>query len=320
MKPSTLNGFVVAIAASFLAANAVAEPAHAADEEAARLFEDGRQLMADGNYPFACAKLAASLRLDPGIGTMLYLADCFDRNGQTASAWEQFRAAAAAAARVSDGREKVARARAAGLEPKLSTLTILFPGRTRGPAVVLARDDLPVDPVTIGQKVPLDPGRHFITASTPRKKAWSGVVDLPAGGASAVIVVPDLEDLRDAAEGESASTRRERSGEVQRGAGLAVFGAGILAVGLGTYLGLSAKAAWDNAAIRCPNTCDALGFEERTGAQNLGRWATGTVIGGALGVAAGAVLFLTAPRMARRLAWIPAAMGAGYAPPPFGAP
>lgn len=320
MNPSTFHGFVVAIAASLIATNAVAEPAHAAEDEAARLFEDGRQLMADGNFAFACAKLAASLRLDPGIGTMLYLADCFDRNGQTASAWEQFRAAAAAAARVSDGREKVARARAAGLEPKLSTLTILFAARPSGPAVVLARDDLPVDPVTVGQKVPLDPGRHFITASATRKKPWSGVVDLAAGGASAVIVVPDLEDLRAAAESEPASTLGERSGDVQRGVGLAVFGAGILTVGLGTYLGLSAKAAWDDAATRCPSTCDAIGFEERTGAQNLGRWATGTMIGGALGMAAGAVLFLTAPRMARRLAWFTAAMGAGYAQPPFGAP
>lgn len=325
MTRSTLTGSVVAMAAIFVATAAAAEPARPAEEAAERLFEDGRQLMADGNYAFACAKLAASLRLDPGIGTMLYLADCLDRNGQTASAWEQFRAAATAAARVSDGRETVARARAAGLEPKLSTLTILFAARSPGAAVVLARDDIPVDPATIGQKVPVDPGRHTVTATAPQKKQWTGAVHVPVGGAAAVISVPDLEDARAAADalppiGAASAPGDSSGGGLQRGVGLAVFGAGVLAVGVGSYLGLSAKAAWDSAAPRCPNACDAIGFEERASAQDLGRWATRTVIGGALGMTAGAVLFFAAPRVAKRFSWLSAIVpGAGSLASLFGA-
>src|SRR4051812_16548065 len=65
--------------------------------EAEALFDQGRRLLAAGNYAAACPKLEASNRLDPGIGTMLNLGDCYEKNGQTASGWAAFREAAAAA-------------------------------------------------------------------------------------------------------------------------------------------------------------------------------------------------------------------------------
>jgi hypothetical protein len=75
------------------------------------LFEQGKALVERGNFPDACPKFAESLRLDPGLGTMLWLADCLENNGQTASAWAQFKEAAAAAALSRDPREKIARER-----------------------------------------------------------------------------------------------------------------------------------------------------------------------------------------------------------------
>src|SRR5258706_16461934 len=77
------------------------------------LFDQGKALVDRGKFAEACPKFQESLRLDKGIGTMLWLADCFDNNGQTASAWVQFKDAAAAAALAKDDREKVARDRAA---------------------------------------------------------------------------------------------------------------------------------------------------------------------------------------------------------------
>src|SRR6266850_8060072 len=106
------------------------------------LFGDGRKLMAQGNFRDACPKFAASLKLDPAVGAMLNLADCYEKNQQTASAWAQFREVSSAArAAGSKEREDLARQRAAALEPKLSRLTIIVGTQT----VRVTRDGAPVD-------------------------------------------------------------------------------------------------------------------------------------------------------------------------------
>src|SRR5690348_15501816 len=64
------------------------------------LFSEGRRLMASGDYAAACEKFAASQKHDPGLGTSLNLADCYEKSGRTASAWAEFRDAASAAHRV----------------------------------------------------------------------------------------------------------------------------------------------------------------------------------------------------------------------------
>src|SRR4051794_40657418 len=41
------------------------------------LFDEGKLLAKAGKYSEACPKFAESLRLDTGIGIMLFLADCY---------------------------------------------------------------------------------------------------------------------------------------------------------------------------------------------------------------------------------------------------
>src|SRR6185312_13224264 len=106
----------------------------AEDEAAARaLFFEARRLVAAGNYAAACPKFEDSYRLDPGIGTSFNLADCYEHSGRTASAWARFLDVAAATKAAGQlDRERVARARAAALEPKLARMTLKVEAKVPG--------------------------------------------------------------------------------------------------------------------------------------------------------------------------------------------
>src|SRR5258706_14757255 len=112
------------------------------------LFGDGRRLMSQGKYGQACPKFEASLKLDPAVGAMLNLADCYEKNQQTASAWAQFREAGSAARGAgSKDREDLPRSRAAALEPKLSRRTI----KAANKAAQVKRDGSPVEAAALGR-------------------------------------------------------------------------------------------------------------------------------------------------------------------------
>src|SRR4051794_24378958 len=92
---------------------------------AGALFDEGKKLFLEKKVADACPRFESSLRLDPGIGVRLYLADCYESSGRFASAWAMFREAAASARTAGQGdRETLARGRAAILEPKLFRLTV----------------------------------------------------------------------------------------------------------------------------------------------------------------------------------------------------
>jgi serine/threonine-protein kinase len=73
--------------------------AHAQNDKAAAeaLFDQGVRLMKQNSFNDACPKLEESERIDPAVGTLLYLGECYERVGKTASAWATFREAASLA-------------------------------------------------------------------------------------------------------------------------------------------------------------------------------------------------------------------------------
>ncbi len=290
-----------------LLATSVGRDARAQGDKATAeaLFAEGRKLMAAGNYAAACPKFAASQKLDPGVGTMLNLADCYEKTGMTASAWATFREAASAARGAgSREREQVARERADALEKSLARVNITIDAKDARDMQV-KRDGIALEPAALGTPVPVDPGKHVIEVSAPGKKKWTQTVDVrPA--AQIAVRVPEL-----AADGQvgtadtvtlGTTATSEQRGGVQRGVAIGLGGLGVAGLVVGSVFGLKASSKWSDAKQHCaavPENCNADGIALQQDATSAARISTiGFVVGG-VGLAAGAVLWLTAPSSSR---------------------
>jgi hypothetical protein len=183
----------------FLAAALALIPAAASAQTdpsavAVALFQQGRDLVKQGHYAEACPKLAESQRLEPKLGTLLNLAVCNEKLGKIATAWAEYASAAAMARHEGPReaeREAFARDQAAALEKRLAHLTLQASGPTAG--VRLAVDEQPLADAVLGTPIPIDPGKHRISASAAGKKPWSVQIDVPGEKADFVVSVPALE-------------------------------------------------------------------------------------------------------------------------------
>ena len=286
--------------------------------EAQALFDDGRKLMAQKKFAEACPKLEESQRIDPGIGTLLNLAECQAHTGRTASAWANFLEAAYQAKNLGQAkRENAARAHAAALEPKLSRLTILAVVPP-GVKLVIKRDGEVVSPSLVGTAVPVDPGEHTVSASAPGRQPWATKVRVEPGWAPGLHLGAAARGGRaraPAAGGEAPSpaaaaasspaasptprSRRppplrstSRPGKGPRAAGvvLTILGAGGLGTGI-AFAALAKQKLDDSNAQGCNATsmgtvCPGTSFDTRTTAHTDGNIATGAFVAG--GVLAGA--------------------------------
>src|SRR5664280_550056 len=279
--------------------------------------------MQSGDYQQACVKLEASRKLDEGIGTMLYLADCYEKVGRTASAWALFKEAASiAGAQNQDSRQKLATQRARALEPGLVKLTIDVVQKNESLLGFEVRNDgVTVPPAQYGAPVPVDPGEHRIEASAPGKRSFNEVVTVQKD--SGHISVPLLTDLTPpAGPAQSATPMSEASsssantvlspasgntsphdslpsnGSTQRVVSYVLGSVGLVGIGVGSYFGLAAMHRNTQSKTDCPsdpNVCSQGGVDIRNEALRDARVSTvGFIAGGAL-LAAGTVLFFTAP-------------------------
>ncbi len=307
-RPKLATALLVALA---LFAPKIARAQTAEDKAAAEsAFEEGKRLMAAHAYAEACPKFAESLRRDPGLGTMLGLADCFEKNGQTASAWAEFREAAGATARKGDRREALARENAARLEPLLSKVVVRIAAEADVRGLTVKRDGVEIERAAWGEQVPVDPGVHAIAASAPGRKDWQTTVNVSAHASVQTVTIPRLDEAPPAAEvlppSPAASTPADTQpttqgdGRTQRIAAVAVVGAGVVGVVLGTVFGLHAKSKLDesNANSHCDpsNACDGPGIGLRSDAKSAATVSTIAFAIGGAAIAGGAVLWFTAPR------------------------
>lgn len=132
------------------------------------LFRQGREAMKRGDHAAACAKFTESQRLDPAPGTLLNLAECQERLGKVATAWQALQEAVE---RLPPGDERVplARTRAAALLARAPHLVITL-ARDAPAGTRVLRDGIELGPASLGVALPTDPGRHEIEVQAPGRR------------------------------------------------------------------------------------------------------------------------------------------------------
>jgi hypothetical protein len=297
----------IVLCASFVL---TAAPALAQNKAAAEAtFREGKKLMEEGKTAEACAKFAASDRLDPAIGTLANLARCHELIGQTASAWSEYNEAADRAAAAGDDRAAALRDLARKLEGKLSRLQIQIKGKHPDSLkVLLEGEDVTV---LLGTAVPVDPGEYTIGARAEGYAPWEQTVRVEGEGSTITVDIPPLQasaPTTEPAPGPSGNDRpdvvapvavADDPGQGRRRIGYGLLAAGAVSTSIGLYFGLKAGSRNDEYQELCPGgmcpSMDSEGFalhDDATSAANLSNVFVGVGLAAAAG---GLVLWLTAP-------------------------
>jgi hypothetical protein len=292
--------FVLAALCSAFTGTARAADAGSNKAAAEALFAEGRSLMAAGRCAEAIPKFQASQRLDPGAGTLLNLAECYEQTGKTASAWAEYREVVSMARTSgSSEREELAQQKAGALEGKLSRLAISVVQGGQVDGLKVTRDGDSIDPAEFGVPIPVDPGPHVIQASAPGKQTWSKRIEVGAAASTLSVEVPKLVDGAGAVSEPAPVPAAEpkKSGSGQRTLALVVGGVGVVGVALGAVFGLQASSSWDDAKSSCeafPYECGEAGVEKKEDASSQATISTIGFVAGGVCLAGAAVLWFTA--------------------------
>jgi len=286
---------------------AAAEVTAAQRATAEALFQQAVELMEQKKFSEACEQFAASQQLDPALGTTLYLADCYEQTGKTASAWALFQEAADVARRAQQSdREQIANERAASLKLRLSKLEVRVPAARRVQGLELRINETQVPTASWNTAMPVDPGKTHVEARAPGKKPWSVEINVAAGPSSQVVEMAQLADGPQDMSGDSASVLGEKlaphdPGATQRTIGYVVGAVGVVGLAVGGYFGYRAMDLNKQSKAQCraddPNACTNEGATLRSDAQSAATVSTISSIGGGVLVGTGLTLVLTAPSM-----------------------
>lgn len=303
--------------ASLLAAAPAAAQSDAATATA--LFNSARADMKAGDYARACAKLSESYRLVAAPGTLLNLADCEEKSGRLATAWQRF---VETAQRMPSGDEriKLARERAAALEARVPRVSVrLAPGSPSGARVTLAGKEL--GGVMLGMAMPLDPGTYDVEVNAPAHLPRKYSVEAAEGKTVELVVgVGEPEPAPPPATPSPAATppgppvspppprsaSNARVGDSGAGAPTAAWvalGVGAVGAGVGVVSSVMANEKREQADAECPaKRCSPAGEAAVADGRRLATigWVGYGV--GLAGLGVGALLLLTGKEEPARMA------------------
>lgn len=182
------------------------------------------------------------------------------------------------------------------LEPLLPKLALRLAPENRGQGFEIRRDGVVLKPGAWDADIPVDPGEHVIEASAPGKKTWRSTVRIDRAATTTTVAIPVLE-------ADASASSAPGGGSfwgAQRVAGAAVAGAGAAGLVVGSILGGLAlsKASSLKSGGHCNadlTVCDAVGVPQWQDGQMLAHGSTAAFVVGGVALAAGVVVFATAP-------------------------
>lgn len=274
---------------------------------AQQLFDSALADAEAGNFAAACPKFLASQEADPKTSTLLNLGACYERNGQTASAWGAFREAETLARKAARADwESSARSHAEALEPKLVRLTVDVPAASRVAGLTVTRDGAKIGAGEWGVAIPVDPGEHVVAASAAGREPWEARAAVRESSAS--VTVPLLAPVPEAVAAPAAPLgppARDAAAPPPpswwtplRTGGVVAIGVGAATLLTGVVLGAVANGDYDDARAQCADGargCPASAVSDADSAYGLASGATIAFVAGAVVAAGGAAIVLFAP-------------------------
>lgn len=287
------------LAVALGAAPAVAQAQGPTNQQLAQaLFDEARELM-DTNEPDkiakACPLLERSQRLEPGGGTLLNLAICYEGEHRLATAYATFNEALSQARKAGrHDREDIALSHLDTIGPKLPKLRVSL--QENLDTVVVQIDETMMGPAVLGVLTPLDPGPHHVRVSAQNRTPWEWSGALAEGQKLELeATLPPLAPIDPcAAAPEKCALHKTAPHEEKRWSPVSWVALGVGGVSLATslvtgILALGAKSTFENECIPSRNYCT----DPAQGASDLDRfkalaWTSTITLG--IGVVAGVVM------------------------------
>jgi tetratricopeptide (TPR) repeat protein len=287
---------------------AVAAPAAADNAKADALFKKGKKLLAEGKYADACQAFEASQRAEPTIGTLLNVAKCYEEWGKLATAYDTYVEAARQAEDAADDRAERIKERVETIEPTVPTLVIRADSKPVDLVVKLDGKELAIGELNAPRR--LDPGEHVIEygiadgdkkritvtleANDHKTTTLERLAAMQVGGPVEEALEPDEKPI---------VVDDPNKGRTRRILGLATAGAGVVMIGISSWVVLDARADYRAAlAAHCnaEKMCDDIGLDATRDARSRANIGTVLFSVGLAAVAGGAILYFTAPRPAKK--------------------
>jgi hypothetical protein len=264
-------------------------------------FTRGRELFKAGKFAEACTAFEESQRLDPSFGTRFNIAQCSERTGKLATAFEIYRDLAAHDTNAT--RKAAAGDLAAALEARVPRLRLSIEPRPADVKITI--DGLPCARCA-EDTIPLDAGVHVVVAHASTYRAATATVTASEGNTTAVAL--RLESATDVPRSEPAHAIDEREVDSPRSRSwrkrvgtYTIMGGGVL-LGTAAVFGVLARSKWETAKDVCGGSTTCVSSDDTSRASELGDIArtranisSTLFIAGGVIAATGLVFYLTSP-------------------------